>query len=166
MTRRTDRETDDMCARVYDEIVSARSARELGNVFFAFPWVNQGGDWVEPTPLILAAIAKRVELGKLREEGVFPIDLSNVDDVEFQVNHRWMKKFRGVNCLVVEQFPRGSKIVTRVKVPSDYVRHGTLQSAMVSIPQFHLGMTWYWPTIDALEAICRTNNSSNEAGKR
>ena len=166
MARRIGRESDDMCTRVYHEIIDARSNRRIGNVFFAFPWVKQEGIWVEPVPLILAAIAKRSELGKPTHQGAFAIDLSDVEDVEFQVSHCWMKRFRNVGCLVVEQFPRGPKLVTRVKVPSDYVRRGTLQSAIVSIPQFHLGMTWYWPTIDALETECRTNNQCRQVRKQ
>ncbi len=166
MARRISRETDDMCARVYQEISAARINREIGNVVFAFPWVKQEGNWVEPSPLILAAITKRAELGKPIKKGAFPIHLCNVEDVEFPFSHGWMKKFRSVGCLVVERFSRGSTLVTRVKVPSEYVRRNALQSALVSVPQFHLGMTWYWPTIDALETVCRDNNQVRQVRKQ
>ena len=151
MARRkeNDKNSRDLCEQVYEELKKVRAERGLPNVVFVFPRVLSCGKWVDPSGLVVGAIAKRGEIeGSLEKQTAFPIKLVGVEGVEVRVNHWWMKRFREVGCLSVEKL----ETMTRVKVPhevADTVRVGT--RAVVCVPPFHDGYTWAWPVVEALQ---------------
>ena len=147
--KRISKQSQTICAQVHDEIARSRQERSLSNVVFAFPRVMTQGKWHDPSGLIVASVVKRRKMpqssGDVR---AFPIALEGVAAVEFPVNHEWMKKLREIGCLVVEK----SKPNARVKVPGDIADFLDTQTiAVVDVPPFHLGMTWNWPVIEALQ---------------
>lgn len=148
--KRASKQSQSVCARVYDEIVKARHERDSSNIVFAFPRVRVHGKWQDPGALVTAAVVKRRQM---RQSGgdprAFTITLEGVEAVEVPVDHEWMKQFRGVGCLVVEKF----KPNARVKVPGDIANALDSQTmAVVDVPPFHLSATWSWPVIESLQA--------------
>ena len=138
-----------MCARIYDEIVKARHERDLSNIVFAFPRVRTHGKWQGSGALVIAAVVKRRQMPQSGgDPRAFTITLEGVEAIEVPVDHEWMKKFRGIGCLVVEKF----KPNARVKVPGNIANALDSQTmAVVDVPPFHLSATWNWPVIEALQ---------------
>ena len=70
--KRISKESDAICAHVYDEVSKVRQERDLRNIIFifAFPRVRCQGAWQSSGPLIAAAIAKRNKsLGHMKMRG-------------------------------------------------------------------------------------------------
>ena len=148
--KRASKQSQLVCARIYEEIVKARHERDLSNIVFAFPRVRTHGKWQDPSGLVTAAVIKRRQMPQSGgDPRAFTITLEGVEAVEVPVDHEWMKKLRDNGCLVVEKF----KPNARVKVPGDIANALDSQTiAVVDVPQFHLSATWNWPVIDALQA--------------
>ena len=147
--KRASKQSHAFCEQVYEEIAKVRQERDLSNIVFAFPRVRAHGKWQDPSALVIASVVKRRQMpqshGDIR---AFTITLEGVEAVEVPVDHEWMKKFRDIGCLVVEKF----KPEARVKVPGDIANSLDSQTiAVVDIPPFHLGATWNWPVIEALQ---------------
>ena len=147
--KRASKQSHAVCAQVYKEIAKVREERDLSNIVFAFPRVRTHGKWQDPSALITAAMVKRRQMPHSRGDiRAFPITLEGVEAVEVPVDHEWMKKFRDIGCLVIEKF----KPNARVKVPGDIANSLDSQTmAVVDMPPFHLGATWNWPVIQALQ---------------
>ena len=148
--KRASKQSRLVCTQIYDEIAKARNERDLSNIVFAFPRVRTHGKWQDPGALVTAAIVKRRQMPQSGgDPRAFTITLEGVEAVEVPVDHEWMKKFRGIGCLVVEKF----KPNTRVKVPGDIANALDSQTiAVVDVPPFHLNATWNWPMIEVLQA--------------
>lgn len=151
--KRASKQSRAVCSAIYDEITKARRDRDLSNIVFAFPRVMTAGRWQDPGALVVAAIIKRRQMPQSHgEPRAFTITLDSVAAVEVPVDHEWMKRFREMGCLTVEK----SKPCARVKVPGDIADALDSQTvAIVDIPAFHLGMTWNWPVIEALQATAK-----------
>ncbi|MXZ89865.1 MAG: hypothetical protein F4W95_10065 [Chloroflexi bacterium] len=151
--KRASKQSQAVCSEIYDEIAKARQDRDLSNIVFAFPRVMTAGKWQDSGASVVAAIIKRRKMPQsYGEPRAFTITLDGVAAVEVPVDHEWMKKFRDKGCLTVYKF----KPDARVKVPGDIA--DALDShtvAIVDIPAFHLGMTWNWPAIEALQATAK-----------
>ena len=147
--KRASKQSQLVCARIYEEIVKARRERDLSNIVFAFPRVRSHGKWQDPSALVTAAVVKRRQMPQSGgDPRAFTITLEGVEAVEVPVDHEWMKKFRNIGCLVVEKF----KPNARVKVPGDIANALDSQTiAVVDVPPFHLSATWSWPVIEALQ---------------